>query len=232
MNWVCATVRLRPLRGGRQPAVRQMEAPRGLTGRRVQPGRWRPGRCAIAAPPEALTEGWRPPRLSGRAVLPVTPGATSVRSHSTETLTCASSDSTFDHALAPSARLTLTPLDRNERRLGCNVTPEEAIPRDCGICPTDPTLRDCDSDAPRTVSLQRIKPRNERGDLRTGTQHRSTDQLQAPRSRSAAPTDEGPELCKRASNRRFSSTMRVWLAGPCHNQLSLWLPRFRDQSVY
>ena len=31
------------------------------------------------------------------------------RSHSTATLTCASSDSTLDHALAPSARFTVTP---------------------------------------------------------------------------------------------------------------------------
>ena len=31
------------------------------------------------------------------------------RSHSTDTLTCASSDSTLDHALAPSDRLTITP---------------------------------------------------------------------------------------------------------------------------
>ena len=31
------------------------------------------------------------------------------RSHSTKTLTCASSDSTLDHVLAPSDRLTITP---------------------------------------------------------------------------------------------------------------------------
>ena len=39
------------------------------------------------------------------------------RSHSTETLTCASSDSTGDHAFAPSARLTRTYPDRNETPL-------------------------------------------------------------------------------------------------------------------
>jgi len=44
-----------------------------MDGRQVQPDRWRPGRCAIArAAPEALTEGG-PPRVSGRAVLPVHP---------------------------------------------------------------------------------------------------------------------------------------------------------------
>ena len=47
-------------------------------------------------------------RLPGRAVLPGHPPRRPLP-HPTETLTCASSDSTLDHAFAPSDRFTLTP---------------------------------------------------------------------------------------------------------------------------
>ena len=49
-----------------------------------------------------------------------------VSPHSTETLTCASSDSALDHALAPSDRFTSTPLDRNA--IGSTVTKRKSVP--------------------------------------------------------------------------------------------------------
>src|SRR5664279_5452929 len=50
------------------------------------------------------------------------------RSHSTETLTCASSDSTPDHDSAPSGRFTPAPfVRRNEMLLDCNVTHPEGL---------------------------------------------------------------------------------------------------------
>jgi len=96
-----------------------------------------------------------------------------VSPHSTETLTCASSDSTLDHALAPSDRFTSTPLDRNE--IGSTVTKRKSVPgyetaarsarngrRSRGarqrapvrpaVCSRDPTDRRSASNAPAPIT--------------------------------------------------------------------------------
>jgi len=68
------------------------------------------------------------------------------RSHSTDTLTCASSDSTLDHTFAPSDRFILARPVRNEILHDCNVTSGNAGARSqwpsISVLPTTPAQRD------------------------------------------------------------------------------------------
>jgi len=81
------------------------------------------------------------------------------RSHPTDTLTCASSDNTVDHALAPSDRFTLTPPDGNEMHRECNGTSWATLGHEREFGPdTDPTDPDLtEPPAPALHSTVRTK---------------------------------------------------------------------------
>ena len=101
------------------------------------------------------------------------------RSHSTKTLTCASSDNAVDHAFAPSDRFTPAPfVRRNEMLLDCNVTPGRRRRGGCPIHPTRPAAEGLDSNQSqdrRTATKPSLVTRQVTVD--PGRQRPSADQL-------------------------------------------------------